>query len=303
MIISASRRTDIPAFYGDWLMNRLREGYCLVPHPMNLQTISRVPLRVDDVDAIVFWTKYPKALFPHLPEIASRGYRFIFLYTVTPYAAPLESRLPPLEDRVQMFRELGRKISAERVIWRYDPIILSNQTDETFHLENFAKLAALLEGFTRRVIVSFLDYYPFVTRRLADLRKYDFKVLGADEIVPRALTLAEGLRRIALQHGMDIQSCAEEQDLRKSGVSPGSCIDGLLLHRLFGGRFPVKKDPGQRKKCLCTISKDIGIYDTCGHQCTYCYATRHPDIAAERCTSHDPTAPSLVGRLAIDSSD
>ena len=268
-----------------------------MPHPMKPNEVFRVSLKLEDVSAIVFWTKYPKTLLPHLDEMKSRGYRFIFLYTLTPYGPPLEGNLAPLDERVQMFRELSVKIGAERIIWRYDPIVLSNQTDKAFHLANFENLAKLLEGFTRRVIVSFLDYYSFVTRRLADLRKYGFEVLSAEEIPPQASALAEGLCKIALQHGLEIQSCAEERDLRKGGIAPGSCIDGLLLHRLFGDLFPLKKDPGQRKNCLCTISKDIGVYDTCGHQCVYCYATRNLDIAARRCASHNPSAPSLVGDI------
>jgi DNA repair photolyase len=302
MIISASRRTDIPAFYGDWLMNRLREGYCVVPHPMKPQVVFRVSLKAEDVDAIVFWTKHPKTLLPHLDEIASRGYRFMFLYTVTPYGPPLETQLPPLEDRIQLFQEVSKRIGANRVVWRYDPIIISNRTDEPFHLDGFEKLSARLEGLTRTVIVSFVDFYGFVTRRLAGLRRYDLEVLSPDETAARAIPLAEGLREIASRYGMEIQSCAEERDLQKAGISPGSCIDGRRLQRLFGGRFPTKKDPGQRKKCLCTISKDIGVYDTCGHQCVYCYATRNLDLAAQRCASHNPSALSLVGHLSSDRS-
>jgi len=275
-------------------MNRLREGFCVVQHPMRPQIAYRVSLKVEDVDAIVFWTKYPKSLLPFLNEIESRGYRFLFLCTLTPYGSPLESRLPPLEERVRIFRELSARLGAERVIWRYDPIVLSNQTDEIFHERNFERLASNLAGFTRRVIISFVDYYPFVARRLATLRREGLDVCSESEIHAKAIPLAEKLHRIALHYQMDIQSCAEELDLSKAGIAAGSCIDGLLLNRLFGVQAPLKKDPGQRKYCLCTVSKDIGAYDTCGHLCVYCYASRDLSVAARRCAEHDPSAPSLL---------
>ncbi|MFH1011804.1 MAG: DUF1848 domain-containing protein [bacterium] len=297
MIISASRRTDIPAFYGEWMMNRLREGFCVVQHPMRPQIAYHVSLKVEDVDAIVFWTKYPKSLLPFLDEIESRRYRFLFLYTLTPYGPPLESRLPPLEERLQMFRQLSTKLGAERVLWRYDPIVLSNRTDESYHEQSFGQLASNLAGFTQRVIVSFVDYYPFVARRLANLRTEGLDVCVESEIRAKAIPLAKRLRRIALQYGIEIQSCAEELDMKEAGIAPGSCIDGLLLHRLFAVRAPLKKDPGQRKYCLCTVSKDIGAYDTCGHLCAYCYASRDLSLAARRCAEHDPSAPSLLGHI------
>ncbi len=294
MIISVSRRTDIPAFYGDWMMNRLREGYCVVPHPMKPRESFRVSLKNEDVDALVFWTKYPASLMPYFDEIESRGYPFIFLYTLTNYDSPLESNLPPLQDRLQMFKELATKFGAERIIWRYDPIILGNQTDETFHIENFSSLASALKGYTQRVIISFLDYYGFVMQRLAKLEKDMFLVYDRDTVATRAPSLTAKLAKIAQAHDMEIQSCAEELDLAESGVVPGNCIDGALLQKIFGKPFPQKKDPGQRKKCLCAVSRDIGVYDTCGHQCVYCYAVRNPDVAEQRFKSHDPNAPSLL---------
>ncbi len=294
MIISASRRTDIPAFFGDWMMKRLREGFCVVQHPLRPRIAYRVSLKVEDVDAIVFWTKYPKSLVPYIDEIKSLGYRFIFLFTLTPYGPPLETQLPSLDERIEIFRQLSTRLGADKVLWRYDPIVLSNRHNATFHVEEFEKLATHLEGFTKRVIISFVDYYPFVHRRLTRLSQDEIEVYAAGEIAAHAPTLARKLCAIAQQHGMEIQSCAEELDLKNTGVQPGGCIDGWLLHQLFGLRLPLKKDPGQRKECLCTVSKDIGAYDTCGHGCIYCYASRDLAVAAQRCASHNPSAPSLL---------
>jgi DNA repair photolyase len=295
MIISASRRTDIPAFYGDWMMNRLREGFCIVQHPIRPQTVTRVSLKPEDVDAIVFWTKYPKSVLPHLDEIESRGYRIIFLFTLMSYGPPLENRLSPLEERLDSFRRLSQRLGADRVIWRYDPIIFSNRTDTASHKKEFERLAASLAGFTKRVIISFVDYYPFVFRRLTHLKHDGIEVYSAKETAAHSPALAKELCAIAHQHGVEIQSCAEELDLQGTGVHPGGCIDGFLLHQLFGLRIPLKKDPGQRKVCLCTISKDIGAYDTCGHGCVYCYASRDLAVSAQRCAFHNPSAPSLLG--------
>lgn len=266
----------------------------MVPHPMKPRESFRVSLKTEDVDAIVFWTKYPASLMPYFDEIKSRGYPFIFLYTLTSYGPLLESNLPPLQDHISMFQELATKFGAERIIWRYDPIILSDQTDESFHLSNFKRLATRLEGFTRRVIISYLDYYGFVMRRLAALEDKGFELWDMKKTSPPMIALSKELARIARRHGMEIQSCAEDRDLTKAGIMPGSCIDGKLLQRIFNRPFPLKKDPGQRKKCLCTISKDIGVYDTCAHQCLYCYAIRNPGLAEQRFKSHNPHAPSLT---------
>lgn len=299
MIISASRRTDIPAFYSEWFMNRVREGYCLVPNPFNPDQVARVSLKPGDVDAIVFWSKDPVPLFPHLGELDRRGYRYYFLFTLNGYGLELEPNLPPVEARVAAFRELSVRLGPERVIWRYDPIVLSNRTGALFHEETFAGLAAGLAGATRRVVVSIVDYYRKTERRLARLAGDGYRFDKGSAAEAHVKALLKCLREIAVGHGIAMQSCAEETDLRDASIAPGSCVDGELLHRLWGVEAPGK-DPNQRAACGCVVSKDIGVNDTCLHGCRYCYATRSDAFARARWRRHDPHAPALLAGAPDD---
>jgi hypothetical protein len=235
VIISASRRTDLPAFHASWLMNRLRAGFCEVVNPFNPEQRSRIDLAPEAVEVIVFWTRYAAPLLGHLAE-------------------------------------LSRRLGAERVVWRYDPIVLGNLTDVRYHLERFRRLCSELSGQTRRVVVSLLDEYPKVRRRLDGLSAGGFRLLRFSEGDPRLGALMAGLAETARAKGMEIQSCAERRNLRPWGIDPGACIDPQLIRELFGISVPARKDPGQRPACRCAVSRDIGAYDTCRYGCVYCYA-------------------------------
>jgi hypothetical protein len=272
VIISASRRTDLPAFHASWLMNRLRAGFCEVVNPFNPEQRSRIDLAPEAVEVIVFWTRYAAPLLGHLAELDRRGYRYYFLYTLVDYPAILEPHAPPLEKRLESFRRLSRRLGAERVVWRYDPIVLGNLTDVRYHLERFRRLCSELSGQTRRVVVSLLDEYPKVRRRLDGLSAGGFRLLRFSEGDPRLGALMAGLAETARAKGMEIQSCAERRNLRPWGIDPGACIDPQLIRELFGISVPARKDPGQRPACRCAVSRDIGAYDTCRYGCVYCYA-------------------------------
>lgn len=292
MIISASRRTDIPAFYCTWFLNRLREGYCIVRNPSNPGQVSRVSLAPKDVDAIVFWSKNPAPLIPHLAELDRRGYRYYFLYTLNPYGSELETNVPALGARLDTFRCLSARLGPERVIWRYDPVILSNHTGGRFHEEMFVRLAEKLAGSTRRVIVSLVDYYRKTGLKLEELERagWTFRKVGAEDPEVRGL-LAE-FRRVADAHDIEIRSCAEDAALPDIGVLPGRCIDTELIHSLWG--IPkAGRDPNQRRACGCALSKDVGAYNTCMHGCRYCYATWNTPLARSVWEQHDPGSPVL----------
>ncbi|MGE5507009.1 MAG: DUF1848 domain-containing protein [Chitinophagales bacterium] len=294
MIISASRRTDIPAFYAEWFMRRLREGFCLVPNPFNANQVSRVSLRPEEVDVLVFWTKDPAPLLPHLPELDRLGYRYYFQYTVNAYGRDLEPNLPPLPARVETFRRVSEHVGPERVIWRYDPIILANFTDPGFHRDGFGRLLDALAGYTRKVVISLVDFYQKTDRRLSQLEAagWRFDKSGPEEN-PALRQLLAWMSRAAADRGLVIESCAEAFDLAELGIRPGRCIDDRLIEQLWGLHFH-KKDPGQRAACGCVTSRDIGISDTCLHGCRYCYATRNPELAERRRLEHDPAGPGLL---------
>lgn len=295
MIISASRRTDIPAFYAEWFINRIRAGYCTVPNPFNRRQVAVISLRPEDVDVIVFWTRNPRPLFPHLAALDALGYRYCFQYTVLGNPRAIEPKSPPVEASVKTFRELADRIGPQRVIWRYDPIVFSAVTPPQFHRDMHARIAASLAGATQRNVISVLDIYRKAQKRLRQLAQQgitveEFKPTVMPEDVEAVLAQLAATARAC---GMEIFSCAEELDLQPYGIPPGKCIDDEYIGRTFGLQLNAKKDPSQREACGCVVSKDIGMYDTCLFGCTYCYATSSFETAKRNHEQHKVQASSL----------
>jgi len=295
VIISASRRTDIPAFYSKWFINRIRAGWCQVPNPLNYNQFSYVSLKPEDVDAIVFWSKNPAPILDYLDELDERGFHYYFQFALNDYPRVLEPNVPSLEERIQTFRQISNRLEPRRVIWRYDPIIISNWTPLDFHRDKFSKIAAALSGFTRRVMVSFVDYYQKTERRLSALEQQGFQFERRADDSPHGWALLGDLVEIARSHNMEIFTCAEERDFSNFGVRPGRCVDGELLRILWSLSGHTRKDPTQRPACLCVVSKDIGMNDTCIHGCPYCYSTRNLPLAQRRYAEHDPDSPVMWG--------
>ncbi len=294
MIISASRRTDIPAFYSTWFINRLRAGFVLVPNPFNPGQVRRVSLAPRDVDAIVFWTRNAAPLLPHLAELDARGYRYYFHYTITGYPAPLEKSTPGLEQALQCFCQLSDAVGPDRVLWRYDPILLCNLVGFMDHQRSFAEIASALQGITTRVTISFADFYKKTQKNLRGVAGLSFSDITQD--LDRSRKLVQSLARIAGHCGMDLRTCATDIDLMDHGVTSGKCIDEKRLKTVFGIDYPHQKDKGQRPACGCVKSIDIGQYNTCLHGCAYCYATYDHARAASNKTRHDPHSPVLLGQ-------
>ena len=293
MIISASRRTDIPAFYARWFMNRIREGYCTVPNPFNPNQVSRISLKPEDVDIIVFWTRYARPLMPFLNELDDRGYRYYFLYTLLNNPRALEPKSPSHKRSLNTFQSLSNRIGLEKVIWRYDPIVFTRITDPDFHRETYQRIAEQLKGYTGRSIISVVDIYRKARKRLKLLEEQGIPIL---EIPEEDLgELMKNISASASMNGMEIQSCAEDPELASYGIQPGKCIDDGLIRRVFGLEMTHLKDPSQRSHCGCVASRDIGMYDTCLFGCLYCYATTRFDRARERHSKSAPHSPSLTG--------
>ncbi len=295
MIISASRRTDIPAFYADWFMQRIRDGVCTVPNPFNAKQVSTISLLPEDVDAVVFWTRNARPLLPRLRELDASGYNYLFLYTVLDYPSWLETNSPPLDSAINTFRALANQIGPDRIVWRYDPLVFTPALNAEYHREKFAEIARRLNGQTHQVKISVMDEYAKTRRRMAEVP--DQPVLSKEELASRPdfQTLMRDMASIAAAHGMEIHSCAETIDLTPFGIQPGKCMDDELLNRLFGLELLDKKDPSQRQYCLCTVSRDIGMYNSCLFGCQYCYATTSFEQSKERYKLHDPANSSLIG--------
>lgn len=289
MIISASRRTDIPAYYSDWFFRRLREGYALVRNPMNFHQVSRIDLSPEAVDCIVFWTKDPGPMLGRLGELA--GYHYYFQFTLNPYGRDVEENVPPKDGRiVDTFRRLSASIGPEKVVWRYDPILFSRNYTPAYHAENFEKLAERLKGYTEKCTISFLDLYPSIKNDMASLG-----VREADRA--RQRDTARELSRIASRCGMRMDTCCEEIDLSGLGIGHARCIDGGLIARITGKPVRAAKDRNQRPACGCVPSADIGSYDTCLHGCKYCYACRSRAALQKNRLRYDAASPLLCGSL------
>ena len=295
MIVSASRRTDLPAFYGEWFMNRIREGYLYVRNPFNARQFTRVELSPRNVDVIVFWTKNPAPMMRHLDELDERGYRYYFQFTLTGYPTILEPFVPPMNSLISSFRELSSRIGPDRVVWRFDPILVSDIMDEVMILEAFDRIADWIDGCTRRAVISFAHFYQSVARNLnrleraAGMRFYD---VTSDE--PAMRRIAASMAEVAHGHAMEIASCAVKLDLTGQGIVGGKCIDDVLMKRVFGITVPAGKDPYQRAECGCVRSQDIGQYNTCVHDCIYCYASSNKKQAHLQKIAHDPESPFLI---------
>jgi hypothetical protein len=294
MIISASRRTDIPAYYSAWFMNRIRRGFAFTRTPFRPSQTSRVSLEPADVDGIVFWTRNADPLIPYLDELDGMGFRYYFQYTVVHYPRVFEPSTGSISEKIERFSRLSEKVGTGRIIWRYDPIILGSLTDQRYHYDTFQEIAEALSGFTRRCIISFLDIYPKRMKTLNNLeREKGIIVTNIHDQEATVRDLSKFIGEIGGNHGFEVVTCAEPFDLEAFGIGHGKCIDDELLNRLFGLDLSISKDRGQRKLCRCVESKDIGAYDTCPHGCIYCYANSGPKAVQKNFDGHEPATPLL----------
>jgi hypothetical protein len=269
MIISASRRTDLPAFHGEWFMNCLREKYAMVKNPMNAKVVSKIFLDRDSVDCFVFWTKNPRNFMKYLDELDDLGFPYYFQFTITPYDNDIERSLGDKGEIINTFIELSKRIGRERVIWRYDPIIINEKYTVDFHGEKYREMYAMLSAYTEKCVISFIDAYSFLARAFND---HGIKELSGEQMESVMDNITGTVRNS--ERKLELASCCEKEDLGKFGVSRNRCIDSELINRVFDLKLGYKKDPGQRLECGCAVSRDIGAYNTCGHGCVYCYAGR-----------------------------
>jgi len=281
MIVSASRRCDIPAFFAPWFFERLKAGYALTANPYNPAQVRRVSLTPDEVDAFVFWSRNPAPLLEGAERL--KNYLCLFQQTVTGFDKDLEPGLPPLAFRLSALEHASDIFGAAHVRWRYDPIGLSEKYTLAHHIERFTRLADRLCTRVDGCTISFLDEYAHIKKAIAaaGLRPPD-----ADE----RLELGIRLSAIAHERNMPLYACAEEA---LPGVLPAACIDGAWIAHLKGSPVKFTKDTGQRPGCRCAKSVDIGRYSRCAHGCLYCYATKSPEAARRNIAAHDPAAEML----------
>ncbi len=285
MIISASRKTDIPAYYSEWFINRIKAGFVYSRNPMNAHQISRIPLDPEVVDCIVFWTKNPIPMIPRLDEL--KGYTYYFQFTLTGYGKDMEAHLPDKKkDLIPAFKQLSDKIGAERVIWRYDPIAFNETYTSEYHLKAFSQIAGELNGYTEKCVISFVDMYSKIKKNMNEMSVSDM----TDE---EMRAFAKELVSVAKDNKMVLVTCAEKIDLSDLGIEHNACIDKGVIERICGGTLKAKKDPSQRQECQCVESREIGSYNTCANGCRYCYANFSPESVRNNMSKYDPSSPIL----------
>ena len=282
-IISASRRTDIPAFHSEWFMNRVREGYVMVRNPVVHDVVHRIDLRPQNVDCLSFISKDPRPMERYIDEL-SEQYELMFQITITPYDSRLEPNVPDVDTVIDSFIRLSERIGKARMLWRYDPVVIDNIYDIDHHRDSFGYIADRLKGHTERCIFSFLSMYE-KTMHIQGMRLASMEERGS---------FVRAVKDIATDDGMELTSCCIE--LKELGIINRGCIDARLLTEQnipFEGGSSYNRDG-----CLCVRNIDIGAYDTCLHDCIYCYAN-DPNRSTRSSRTYDPRSEMLGDVLKV----
>lgn len=287
MILSVSRRTDIPNYYSEWFINRIKEGYLYVRNPMNIHQISKIDLSPKVVDCIVFWTKNPLPMMDKLVDL--KDYNYFFQFTLTGYGKDIEPNLPDKRKQmIDIFCILSSRIGKEKVIWRYDPIIFTDRYTKEYHVKAFREIANALQGYTDKVVISFVDLYAKTKKNMKGINVVTLEDRKFFEFIAE-------LTQIAQKNKLRIATCAEEIDLVSFGIEHNCCIDRELIEKIIGCKIGVKKDKNQREECGCIESIEIGSYNTCRNACRYCYANYSDEKVRGNCQIYDPQSPLLCG--------
>lgn len=287
MIINTGMRTDIPAFYSEWFMNRIREGYVLVRNPYRPDWITRYELSPDVVDCLAFCTKNPAPMLRYIDEL--KHFHQYWFVTITPYDKDIEPNVPPKEQVMQDFAALSEAVGMNCIAWRYDPIFIDNTYTIERHISDFETMCSTLSGYTNVCVISFIDLYEKVMRNFPQVR-----TVTSQERAAIGKTFAE----IGSRYGITIKACAEGNDLDQYGVNCKGCMTKETFEQVIGSRIDVPKKKSQRAECNCVLGTDIGAYDTCGHLCRYCYANSNRENVRRNMNYHDPKSPFLIGNLS-----
>jgi hypothetical protein len=298
MIISASYKTDIPTFYGEWFMNRLRAGFCKMVNPYGGQIYS-IDLSPEQVDGFVFWTKNIGPFLKHLPEVQRLGYPFLIQHTINGYPSELEARVINHAHTIEYMKRVAGEYGSQRLVWRYDPIVISSLTPFDWHRRNFAALAKELAGATDEVVISFAQIYRKTRCNMdaaAQETGFSWNEHRPEEeaFLEKGRALTADLAQMAASHGMQLKICSQKAFLVPGVTEEARCIDAERLERVAHRPIAEKvKQKGNREECGCFASRDIGSYDTCPHGCVYCYAVQNRDVALKRYKEHDPAGEFL----------
>ena len=285
MILNVSGRTDIVAFYTDWFMNRIKEGYVDVRNPIAPKLVSRISF--SDVDLILFCTKNPIPILKYLKSIDKP---ILFHITLTPYKKDIEPNVPPKGKIIEAIKEVSKIIGIDNVYVRYDPIFINSKYTLSYHIKAFDKMCTLLDGYVKNIIISFIDDYKNVRNnkdelRIKELTDNDLKEIGIN------------FSKSAKEHNMTVQTCFEDNILVKYGFIKKDCIDATLAFKKTG-KTDFKK--WKARGCNCVEMVDIGVYNSCKHFCKYCYANYNEDKVSNNFDKHDKNSSLLIGHIKYD---
>ena len=285
MIINTGCRTDIPAFYSKWLINRIREGYVLVRNPYNPNQVTRYNLSPDVVDCLAFCTKNPEPMLKYLDEIDK--YKQYWFVTITPYGKDIEPNVPNKEKVIESFKKLSKHIGVDAIGWRYDPIFIGNNFDVNKHIYYFEKIAKELKNYTHNCTISFLDLYEKVKRNAPEIKPPNHE---------EQIQIAKAFSKIGKENNMVVHSCCEKTYLSQYGLKCNGCMSKEIVEKAIGCNLnPPNSRKNLRESCNCLMGNDIGAYNTCGHLCKYCYANANKGFVIENMKKHNDNSPFLIG--------
>lgn len=318
IIVSASRSTDIPAFYADWFISRIKKGYSAWTNPFNG---AKSYISYDKTRLIVFWSKNPKPLIKHLDYLDEKNLNYYFHYTLNDYEQEhLEPNVLSVKSRIETFIELSKRVGKNKIIWRFDPLVLTDTIGIDELLRKIQKIGDQLKNYTEKMVFSFADIKEY-NKVKNNLLKHSIKYQEFNERV--MIEFAKGLQKLNTNWNFKIATCAEKIPLEEYGVNHNKCIDDDLIISLFPQdkilmdflgirilptdifcitprieKYSNLKDKGQRKLCGCIHSKDIGEYNTCAHLCEYCYANSSKELAILNWKQHliNPTSDTISGK-------
>lgn len=287
MIVNVGGRTDIVNYYSEWLMNRIKDGFAYSRNPLFQDNVSKISLKPEDVDCLMFCSKNYKPMLKYMKELNNK-YRIICHYTITAYDKDIEPNVPSIDESIKTLIELSKIIGKEKVLWRYDPILLTNKYTIKKHLEIFEYMAKQIAPFVQRCIFSFVEMY----------KKLEYNM---PEIIPFTqddkIKILKGIGEISKKYNLYIQTCGTDENNEKYGIHVSGCTTPEILEQANNVKYKSVKTKPMRKGCHCIPSRDIGAYDTCLNGCKYCYANKRPDLAKENVKFHDKNSPLLLGNI------
>ena len=287
MIINTGCRTDIPAFYPKWLINRIKEGYVMVRNPYNPSQVTKYSLNPDVVDCLAFCTKNPEPILKYLNELDI--YKQFWFVTITPYGKDIEANVPNKEKVIESFKKLSKHIGVNSIGWRYDPIFIGNNFDVNKHIYYFEKIAKELKNYTHNCTISFLDLYEKVKRNSPELKP---------PTKNEQIEIAKAFSKIGKENDIVIHSCCEKTYLAEYGLDISGCMSKEIVEEAIGYSLNPPKVQNLRESCNCLMGNDIGAYNTCGHLCKYCYADYNKELVLENMRKHNEDSPLLIGKVS-----